>query len=455
MKIPNFYVWVKNTKQEIMHYNYEEKNFIYNDTALTNLNSFFLPKQYTMTKATRRKNEFSNEEYDEYLKQQLVIYAETLIKDREEFYKDKELKRKFDYFSCSETYKQTHGNNVIRFLELLIPDYDNYEMVYLNEYKWFIKCNNAGMMYLKNEGLYKNCFGYDYKMSYPTDMASLKFEMPTEVGREMKYSYLLPNDKLQYGIYRVKIQCENENFNKIFNYSKHNHYTHYTLKRCLTLQKDFDIKIELIQDGKPNALIYDKKCLKSGSEIFYCWLCRLKHFKQTYPKNTIVKILSSSAWGYLQKLKLLYYNEDEFNKFLESKTFTGDIENTEADYYIKNVKLFSSRTRYDCIDMQEPVYKRPFRLLPFITSFSRAKMMTLINHNNLYDNIIRIQTDSITLDKEFIRNKGKYETFIYDDKISGNIYFKNVNTYKKVNDGENIDDLELEDENEDDEELYF
>ena len=40
------------------------------------------------------------------------------------------------------------------------------------------------MIYLKNKGKFEDVYGYDFKMSYPTDMASIGFQMPTKEGTE-------------------------------------------------------------------------------------------------------------------------------------------------------------------------------------------------------------------------------------------------------------------------------
>jgi hypothetical protein len=53
-------------------------------------------------------------------------------------------------------------------------------------------------------------------------------------------------------------------------------------------------------------------------------------------------------------------------------------------------------------------------------------MGNLIDKYDLYDKVIRIQTDSITFSDEFTKN---IDGFNYDSKISGNIHFKSVNNY--------------------------
>ena len=62
---------------------------------------------------------------------------------------------------------------------------------------------------------------------------------------------------------------------------------------------------------------------------------------------------------------------------------------------------------YELVKRDKPVYDLPIRLLPFITSFSRAKMGNLIDKYDLYDKVIRIQTDSITFSEEFTEKMKK------------------------------------------------
>ena len=133
-----------------------------------------------------------------------------------------------------------------------------------------------------------------------------------------------------------------------------------------------DINIELIQDGKPNAYTYDKKDLISGNKLFGNWYYRIKDLKEELPKNSIVKLLSSSAWGHINELKKIYKTEDEVLKMLaEGKRISNEGEN--MDFYIVNIRDIKDYTLYELIDVQKPVYKLPIRLLPFITGFSRVK----------------------------------------------------------------------------------
>ena len=46
-------------------------------------------------------------------------------------------------------------------------------------------------------------------------------------------SWINLKKKLKYGIYHIKITCDNKNFKKIFSFSSDNHYTHYSVNFCL------------------------------------------------------------------------------------------------------------------------------------------------------------------------------------------------------------------------------
>ncbi|CAN0408296.1 unnamed protein product, partial [Ectocarpus fasciculatus] len=265
---------------------------------------------------------------------------------------------------------------------------------------WFKKCKNGGLMYLKEKGKYKDTYGYDFKMSYPTDMSDISFMMPTKRGKETIIRKIPEAKYISFGIYRVSILSDNEDFKKIFTINDNEYYTSYSLKFALKVQKKFDVKIKLIIDSKPNAYIYDRKDLISGNKLFGNWYNRLVELKKEMPTNGLIKLLASSGWGHLQETKLCYVDEPELIEMLnEGKRIAHKGEN--LDYIIADIKMIGTRTRYALINSKESVYDLPFRLLPFITSFSRAKMGNLINKYDVYDDVIRIQTDSITFAKEF------------------------------------------------------
>ncbi len=446
-KIPNFKIWYKDYDDSIVSYNYLERNFERSliPPSILEMNCFYLPKN--MQIKSKKRDKMTYIEYDAYLKSQVISYSEIIIKEHYELLKSETLKIKFDYFDntykfegTDQIYYRTHSSNVRTFFKRLCKNGNNYkykdfEDVFYSEYKWFKKCSNGGLQYLKEKGVYKNTYGYDFKMSYPTDMADISFMMPTKKGKECFLKEIPANKKfIQFGIYRVKIECEAEfldDFKKIFKINdefESHHYTSYSLKFAFKVQKKFNLKITLIKDSQPNAYIYKKEDLISGKNVFGNWYYRLKELKTELPKNGLVKMLSSSVWGHLQEVKLIYVDEPELIEMIDKgKRISDDGEN--LDYLIVDMAMVGDRTRYALINPNEKIYDVPMRLLPFITSFSRTKMGNLINKNDLYDKVIRVQTDSITFTEKFEKN---IEGFIFDKKISGDLIFHQVNDYEPL-----------------------
>lgn len=442
--INNFIIWVE-LENEYLTYNYETKQYSESHKLPTKINSFYLPKVYEIKKKDKR-DDMTPDQYKEFLKVQLNAYSNNLIKDANEILNFDLLKLNFDYFYQGKDNKgyRTHYNNVRRFLKQLLKDkdtkkykYDGFDDVFYNEYSWFKKCYNSGLIYLKEKNTsYYNTFGYDFKMSYPTDMSSIAFQIPTKQGKEIFIKELPSNMKyIKYGIYRVKIESDDENFKKVFMFSSDNCYTHYSLKFALKISKKFKANINLIHDGSPNAYVYERIDLIGGNKLFGNWYYRLVDMKNYLPTNGIVKLLSSSAWGHINQLKTTVKNTDELKAFMEEGNTIGT-DDSDSDYIIVNWKPKRDTILYELVKRDKPVYDLPIRLLPFITSFSRAKMGNLIDKYDLYDKVIRIQTDSITFSEQFTE---KIDGFNYDSKISGNIHFKSVNNYWHIEEVELLD----------------
>ena len=443
-KLPNFKTWL-DTGNEILTYNNETKLFETSDLPPEGINSFYLPKSYQLKLKERAfSNIHTQEQYDEYLKLNLERYSKNLIPEREEVLNYPKLDITFDYFDndykCKgKTFYRSHKNNTITFLKRLLKTkkesgkkseykFSHYDPVHWCEYKWYKLCANGGLTYLRAVGKYYNCYGQDFSMSYPTDMSEISFMIPSKEGQEKTLSKLPDQSRyISYGIYRVRIESDDENFKQVFKFSKYHGYTHFSLRFAFEMAKTMKIKIELIQDGEPNAYIYDKSCLIHGNELFGNWYHRILDMKTDLPANGIVKLLSSSAWGHINELSVIHKTGEQLLAMTAEGIKIGNIDNYEdCQYVIVHEKFCRDTILFQLVDLNKPVYKIPIRLLPFITSFSRAKMGNLIKKYNLFDKVIRIQTDSIT----FSENPNlSVKGFEFDKKISGDLEFKSLNTY--------------------------
>eukprot|EP01038_Epipyxis_sp_PR26KG_P014303 gene14303-19184_t len=189
-----------------------------------------------------------------------------------------------------------HSTAVICVFKRLCKNYEKMPNFSFTEYQWYLLTNNGGLTYCIEEGIYES-FGNDFSCFYPRILASENFFIPNCEGEE-KILDKLP-DKLQFGIYKVKITCNDKNFHKIFAFSKENAYASLSLQDARKHQKEFNVNIELIQNGKPNCLVYDK--IIKGKEIFGIWFEKLYALKLKYPKNKLIKHLMSSLWANLNE----------------------------------------------------------------------------------------------------------------------------------------------------------
>jgi hypothetical protein len=254
-------------------------------------------------------------------------------------------------------------------------------------------------------------------------MASKDFQFPTKEGIVMTLE-TLPK-KLKYGIYRVSFNTSTipKDMKVVFKFVKSNCYTHYDLNFITKTWKG--VKFELIQDDKPNCLIYEDSDLITGSELFFSWLQRIKNLRDELPNNYLVKHLGSKLWGVMIEFDAIYMPESE----LETNGVEFRIPN--ATHVLLNCKVKKDGELHYKVAKHGSYYKKNIRIKPFLTSFARVNIskvaLTNINH------VIRIQTDGIVFDKPLSKEVlSQFPGLKLEDKTTGTIHWKNVNTYYKV-----------------------
>ena len=353
---------------------------------------------------------------DELNDENLKIYADELVIARNKLLSSKTLKIKFDYFDDSfkmsngQYYYRNHSNNVKSFLKRLIKkQYLNFEPIILLEESYFNKTYKGGIS-TGYPGTYQ-CTTYDFKFFYPSILASTEFQIATTEGVMKEIKTVLPK-KFKYGIYNVKITSEDEFFNMLFAFSKENHYTHYSLNFVLEYNKYYEGKIEL-EFMSNQALMYND--LIDSSDIFYIWYVNLWKLKKEMPKNKLIKKLASSCWGELQSQKKFWKTEDEV---IDEKLDIGF--EYENDYHIEEIRTKPSGDIYRLINLKKDIYEFQFRLKAFLTDFGRVKIAKIALQN--INNVVRIQTDSITYNEPIILN---INNFVIDEKKTGKMEILN------------------------------
>lgn len=311
-----------------------------------------------------------------------------------------------------------------------------FDAISYDEFKFMEGCNNGGLVYFDKQYSNKSIlsFGKDYSSFYPSNLSNSDLQIPIKEGVKFKLKKL-KFKKLEYGIYNVKILCDNEDFSKIFSFSKNNFYTHYSLKFAYEHRKQFNITFELNVDVDFNALIYEEEYLINSSYLFSNWYNNLIKLKSLYPKNKLIKHLLSSVWGSLCQYNKIHLNEDEFNK-LSDDSISDWNDKLETKY-----KILQEKVHYDKNDEQiinytlvetDKAYKNTLaRIKPFLISFSRNMVGSLISKKDLFSNVIRIHTDGIVFNKDFDFSDLEYypKTEI---KTSGLIHWTSLNKYSSI-----------------------
>jgi hypothetical protein len=231
------------------------------------------------------------------------------------------------------------------------------------------------------------------------------FYIPDKTGYETKINNL---ENLQYGFYHIKIEPLNENAYKIFSFNINNWYNFYCVKFVLENKEYF--KYELIMNTEINAYLY--KSVVKSSNIFGGWLKKLTYLKFRYPDNKLVKNLSR-AWGGLSMKNCIKVNENDI------------LENPEKykDYEVIDTVINEDAIIHKLRNINDKVYKHNIRLKSWINSFCRCEIAKTILKN--IDNVVRVQTDSITYNKDIKPDTTEKR----EDKTSGFILFKTVNNY--------------------------
>ena len=307
----------------------------------------------------------------------------------------------------------------LTFKNLCKGKYEHHEAITSDEYIWFNKCYNSGLLYCK-PGIY-DCYGYDYSRFYPLILASDDFKIPRKEGKSVTLNKIPKLSERKYGLYRVNISCDNDDFRKLFSFSPKQVYTHYSINQAKKYQKKYDVKIELVCDGKPNAYVYDEGDLESSGSIFKQWYETLNSIKTLYPSNKLVKHLMSSVWGHISRKNKIRVTEEEIELDEMDVGMTPDCQWMIYEEHITKVSTY-----YELINSKKP-YKYNIRLLPFLTSYGRNKISEIARKD--LTNVIRINNDGVCFKKDPCLNIPNLER---EDKTSGKIEWIHANKWNSI-----------------------
>jgi len=316
---------------------------------------------------------------------------------------------------------------IVNTLKRLCPLFKQLETERIDDIEAFVLSelgHNGGLSYCK-KGYYE-CYGKDMIRAYPRLMASEEFKIPKTSGQQ-KIILNTPQQKedLKFGKYRMDITCKDKRFYKIFaqkdkKYDENKWYSYYDILTCLKYKDDFGIEMKMVDDGLCNAYIYKNKDLITGREMFGQWFDVLFKISQKYPDNKLMKIVMSQAHGFIAQKERYTISMEEANK-------RNDI-GVDKKYMIDNiVSIFHDNKAVELVRTDGCFYNYNIRI-QYLSAYVRYVIANDIMKNNLLDNVIRIYSDNITLNKNIFIN----ENYKDEDKTTGFIIWRNSQTYFNI-----------------------
>jgi len=294
------------------------------------------------------------------------------------------------------------------------------EKILDDEAEWIRNTMKGPLVWgLKYEG---EAYSYDIVSRYPSIMLSNHFSVPIKRGKfitltKKEFSEL---KFYQFGIFRVKIK--NADF-KLFKINELNYYTHYDLTRA----KELNYEMELIEDGKPNFLLYDQYSRIQGNKIFKRFVNYL--FDLKLKKVEGAKQIITSLWGTLCEKNIIKEKVQEF----DIEKFEGSVIGcTPTDEEDKMMVSYYKKDSYYVHNWA--------RLGPFLISLGRKAISRMIQPHIKY--IKRIHTDGFYCSQKVEWDKPNiFSHSVCDVKMGenlGNMKYEGYCDYIKIINHNNI-----------------
>jgi hypothetical protein len=251
------------------------------------------------------------------------------------------------------------------------------------EAHWISDTMRGGLIWANNE--WKG-YGrqYDFTSMYPYLLQ--KYFFPVKKGKfRILQDYRYDNRGINmayYGIFRAEVEYSADVTN-VFSYSKKNKYTHYDLNNARALGLNYS----LIQDGFPNALVYDTKAIFPGSVMFGAIIDLLFQIKcEGGPAGQIAKRIINIIWGALSQRSYTYEPESE--------TF-----NIPEGAIVKEYQPIGYKKVLFKLSYPDKIFKGEYpRIAPFLTSMARETVSKAIQP---YKNQVRrVHTDGFILEED-------------------------------------------------------
>ena len=272
------------------------------------------------------------------------------------------------------------------------------------EAQWLMNSTKGAMVFAEEYA--GQCYKYDYVSNYPSLMIQESFLIPMKRGTFTTVDGTQKHYKC--GIYRCIIDIKNS---KLLKQNDLNYYCHTDINRAIELKYN----IEFIDDGEPNALIYERSDCVTGKQLFKKYVDILFPLKQ---KCKRVKKLLAILHGALAEkhicdkmVDLDKPQEHQFSMYVPVAICPVDGDGED----------FKVMVSYDIPTKR---YATDYgRLETFLLASGRNRMSRLFTSSavNNVDDIVRCHTDSV-----FSKTKLKCKTGNDLDELKYEGYCENV-----------------------------
>ncbi|CAB4403590.1 unnamed protein product [Rhizophagus irregularis] len=264
-------------------------------------------------------------------------------------------------------------------LSVGVPANDPLDLI---EADWLSDAMIGGLIWADNE--WKG-YGrqYDATSLYPSIQQS-NANFPIRQGKfQILKDFVDHRGYALYGLFRAKVSGSDI----LFRQNKRGVYTFIDLQRA----KKLGLDIQLIQDGKPNALIYDREARIPGTVIFGEYVQFLFKIKnQGGVAGRVAKRILNTLWGALcqrkRNYKTLTTDQTDPFKFPEGHTLDSII------------LVGSDQWRFQFTNPGNPFKGEYPRIAPFL--LARGRKITSEAIQPYKDKVRRIHTDGFILEEQ-------------------------------------------------------
>lgn len=320
---------------------------------------------------------------DEYLKQQYeFIYSagKELLEITKEYKKDGTKIGSFINIFNFTSFRKC----LIHYFYYFSRTINKPEDVNKEEFEW-LDDSCCGALMACEEDFKGELIEYDVKSFYPFLLQSQYFNVPIKKGKfkimsNEEFEECCQKGFFPYGVYRCNIHSYN---NYCFRNNKKNKYTHFDLKSAVKL----NLKIELVQDGENNVLLYDKDSVLRADKIFKPYIDYFYKLRESCDGETeqFVKWFLSKLWG-----TLCMKNQKQI-------TTSKGLEYDENEYDIKDMTYENlDRITIKLIHKTKPFRYVWGRMKSFLLSYARNYMMTHFIYDYM-DYVKKVQTDGVCM----------------------------------------------------------